>query len=316
MISVIIPCYNAEKFVLGSISSILNQSYADLEVLAINDCSTDNTLEILKSINDPRLQVHTNAKNLGYLKTVNKLLTLASGDFIAFQDADDISHSDRLNLQLQYMISNPTISILGTNFSMIDNRGRVIRKSNVEERDSKLKQVLREGNPFQKPSIMFRKEVYERIGGYREEFLIFKNISEDYDWILRASHFFNFGNVNASEPLYCYRSVKTSMTKQFGHIDQLFGHQVAQFLFNERLAYGVDSVDKGDILNVMKFIDELRKPYIDDPSRFYNEKAESSIYFGLQWEAVLYSWAALRTKPSIQNLRLIQHCLRKWIIGI
>jgi glycosyltransferase involved in cell wall biosynthesis len=316
MISIIIPCYNAEKFVEASLKSILNQTCSDLEILAIDDCSTDDTVKILKSISDPRLQVHANAENLGYLKSINKLLTLATGAFIAFQDADDISHPDRLSLQLDYLLSNPTIAILGTNFSEIDSSGNVIRKHNVLANDAEIKQLLTERNPFQKPSIMFRSEVYDVIGGYREEFLSFRNISEDYDWLLRARHHFNFANINGNEPLYCYRSVNTSMTKGFGHIDQLFGHQVAQYLFRERLEHGVDSIDKGDLTNVMAFIENLRRPYIENPSRFYVEKAESLVYSGLKREAISYSWRALKIRPSFQNLRLFQHCIRKWIIGI
>jgi hypothetical protein len=205
---------------------------------------------------------------------------------------------------------------VGTNFSVINSQGQEIRRGNVEENDLLIKQILLERTPFQKPSIMFRRKVYDVIGGYRQEFLSFKNISEDYDWLLRASHHFNFGNVNAREPLYCYRSIKTSMTKAFGHIDQLFGHQVAQFLYNQRLVNGVDSIDTGDLADVMNFIAILRQPYIENPSRFYVEKAESLVYSGLKREAISYSWLAFKIKPSFQNLRLFQHCIRKWIFGI
>ena len=316
MISVIIPCYNAEKFIEDSINSILNQTISDIEVIVIDDCSTDKTLSILRSFDDTRLNVKINERNLGYLKTINKLLAMTSGEFIAFQDADDISHYDRFGDQLSYLKSRPEISILGTNFSEIDIEGQVIRKVNVEDNSEKIKELLVTRNPFQKPSIMFRREVYDTIGGFREEFLSLKNISEDYDWLLRASHHFNFGNINAPDPLYRYRSVNTSMSRAFDHVDQLFGHQVAQFLYRERLNYGIDSIDKNDLKNIVKFIEELRQPYIDDPSRLYKEKAESLIYFGLNREAIRNSWEAFRVKPTFGNLRLLQYCIRKWILGV
>ncbi len=316
MISVIIPCYNAEKFVGDSIKSILTQTLPDIEVVAVDDCSTDNTLSILRSIDDTRLHVYVNEQNLGYLKTINKMLSLSSGEFIAFQDADDISHHNRLHDQLKYLRSRSEIAVLGTNFSEIDINGRIIRKVNVEDNSTKIKELLPKRNPFQKPSIMFRKEVYHTIGGFREEFLSLKNISEDYDWLLRASHHFEFGNINAPEPLYGYRSVNTSMTKSFDHVDQLFGHQVAQFLYNERLENGIDSIERNDLKNVVRFIEELRQPYIDDPSRFYKERAESLAYSGLKKDAIRYSWEALKARPSVENLRLFQYCIRKWILGV
>ncbi len=315
MISVIIPCYNAEKFVLDSISSILNQSFSDLEVLVIDDCSTDNTLNILKSISDPRLEVHTNSENLGYLKTINKLLTLANGDFIAFQDADDLSHINRLRLQIDYMLSNPSISILGTNFSVINSQGQEIRRSHVEENNLLIKQILLERNPFQKPSIMFRRQVYDVIGGYREEFLSFKNISEDYDWLLRASKHFNFGNINGNEPLYHYRMVSTAMTKDFNDIEQLFGHKIALFLHEQRLSGEKDSIERGNLDEVMYYIDCLKKPYLDDPSLFYHVKISYLLYGKLNKEAAKCGLDLLKSRPSLRNLKLLLYTIKMWIIS-
>lgn len=94
-ISVILPVYNAGAFIKDSVGSILNQSVKDFELIVLDDCSTDNTLEIIEQFGDPRIVIHRNERNLGLTKTLNIGLQLAESDYIARMDADDISHEHR-----------------------------------------------------------------------------------------------------------------------------------------------------------------------------------------------------------------------------
>jgi glycosyltransferase involved in cell wall biosynthesis len=114
LISVIMPVYNAEKHLPESITSILNQSVTNFEFLIFNDGSTDNSLKIIKSFNDTRIRVFHSEINQGYLVHLNHGLEIASGNYIARMDADDISLTDRFKKQLTYFDQHPEVDICGS----------------------------------------------------------------------------------------------------------------------------------------------------------------------------------------------------------
>ncbi|MDE3946029.1 glycosyltransferase family 2 protein, partial [Glaesserella parasuis] len=122
LVSVIIPCYNAENFVESAVRSIMEQTYSNLEIIVINDCSSDNTGEILKRLaeEDPRIKYIENEQNLKLPKTLNKGINLAKGDYIARMDSDDISLPVRLEKQVEFMLSNKNIDIVGCNMQHMD----------------------------------------------------------------------------------------------------------------------------------------------------------------------------------------------------
>lgn len=113
-ISVIMPAYNAEKYIDEAIDSILNQTYKDFELIIINDGSTDNTKEIILKYDDPRIIYLENEKNRGIVKTLNKGLNQARGEYIARMDADDIAIYNRFEKQIEYLDDNKDVGILGT----------------------------------------------------------------------------------------------------------------------------------------------------------------------------------------------------------
>lgn len=100
MVSVIIPVYNRAETIKKSIMSVLNQSYFNLELIVIDDCSTDNTLDKIKEIKDSRLIILKHDKNKGACEARNTGIVKAKGDLIAFQDSDDIWHNDKLEKQI------------------------------------------------------------------------------------------------------------------------------------------------------------------------------------------------------------------------
>lgn len=314
MISVVIPVYNASRYILKALRSILNQTYGDLELLICDDCSEDDSLQKIESIRDKRIRIFRNPVNMGYLKTINLLFSKVESEIVAFQDADDYSHPDRFQKQINCIINNPELALVGTGYAVVDTRDKIVRNGVVESDPEIIGKKLPDGNVFQKPSIMFKSEVLDVIGGFREEFLELGNISEDYDWLLRASHQFKMGNVNYKEPLYYYRSVNTAMTKGFNNPLQFLGEEVAKYLYRQRIALGVDSIDKGDLEEIKSLIENLKKPFLKDPSLFYRRKAETLMFSGLKQMALLNSLIAFRKKPGLKNLRLIQHCLRKIIL--
>lgn len=106
LVSIIMPCFNSEKFIKESINSVLSQTYHDFELIIIDDASKDNSLDIIRSFNDHRIKILELTTNQGAGFSRNKGIELAQGRFIAFLDSDDIWHKDKLLLQISFMKDN------------------------------------------------------------------------------------------------------------------------------------------------------------------------------------------------------------------
>ena len=113
-VSVVMPAYNAEKYLREAIDSVLNQTYSDFELIIINDGSKDSTKDIILSYKDPRIIYLENEQNSGICVTLNKGLDVARGRYIARMDSDDIMMPERLAVQVDYMDKNPQIGVCGS----------------------------------------------------------------------------------------------------------------------------------------------------------------------------------------------------------
>ena len=113
-ISVLIPCYNAEKFIQRSIDSVLSQSYSELELVIVDDGSTDSTAKIINSYQDSRIKIISLESNLGIVKALNIGLDACRGTYIARMDADDICLEDRLATQSYYLDNNAEVVAVGS----------------------------------------------------------------------------------------------------------------------------------------------------------------------------------------------------------
>ena len=113
-VSVLIPVYNASSFLRESISSILNQTFTDFELILLNDASTDNSREIIKEFKDPRIRYYENKQNLGISGSRNRLMELAEGEYLAVMDNDDVSLPERLDRQVNYLNEHPEVSVVGS----------------------------------------------------------------------------------------------------------------------------------------------------------------------------------------------------------
>ena len=159
--------YNDENSVKLAIDSILNQNYQDFEFLIMDDFSTDNTFEICKDYSklDERIVVYRNDTNLGLTKSLNKLLEFAKRDYIARQDSDDISLSERFNKQINFISENrldgsTTRAIVKNSLKVTPNKSFYFPK----------KLIMKIKNPFIHGSLMLSRNSLESIGGYNEKF--------------------------------------------------------------------------------------------------------------------------------------------------
>lgn len=116
LVSVVLPVYNGEKHLKAAIDSMLIQSYQNLEVIVIIDGSKDGSAAITRAIGDDRIKLYENPQNLGLIGALNRGLSLAEGKYIARMDQDDLSRPERIQKQVEFMESNPDITVCGTNY--------------------------------------------------------------------------------------------------------------------------------------------------------------------------------------------------------
>ena len=125
LVSVIMPVRNAEAFLAEAVSSILEQSWQNLELIIVDDASTDKSREVVRDFSDPRIRLLKNERHSGVAASTNLGIADSRGDYIALMDADDISLPERLEAQLTFLENNREIMILGTTSQVIDREGRV-----------------------------------------------------------------------------------------------------------------------------------------------------------------------------------------------
>nr|MCR4662547.1 glycosyltransferase [Endomicrobiaceae bacterium] len=131
LISVIIPTYNRAHLIKRSVESVLNQTYKNLELIIVDDGSTDNTKEVIDSVNDKRI-IYTYQTNQGVSAARNKGIDLAKGKYIAFQDSDDVWHTDKLEIQIQKLKENNADIIYTKRIVFGNLRKKILPKESIE----------------------------------------------------------------------------------------------------------------------------------------------------------------------------------------
>lgn len=155
LVSVILPIYKGEDHLKEAIDSILNQSYKNLELILINDCSPDNSKTIIESYSDSRITIIHNEKNLGLIGALNIGLENSKGKYIARMDQDDISLKDRFLEQVDFMEKNPEICVLGANYTTF---GSHVRTTNFPTKPANINLELHFHSCVCHPLAMFRNE--------------------------------------------------------------------------------------------------------------------------------------------------------------
>lgn len=131
LVSVIMPAYNAEKYIGKAIESILNQTYLRIELLIIDDVSTDSTMEVVARYKDSRIRVFHNSQNQGIAYSRNVGLDNAKGEYIAILDDDDLATPQRIEKQVDFLENNPDIDFVGGKYQTIDESGAILSKENL-----------------------------------------------------------------------------------------------------------------------------------------------------------------------------------------
>ena len=132
LVSVFINAYNSEKFILETVNSVLNQTYKNIQLIVIDDCSTDNTYELLKTVNDERLEIYKNNINMGISYTCNRGIATCRGEYIAHTDSDDVWVADKIEKQLQFLQENPEYDACFSHAYIIDSNGNFCNDSELK----------------------------------------------------------------------------------------------------------------------------------------------------------------------------------------
>jgi len=182
-ISVVMSVLNGEAFLRPAVESILNQTFGDFEFIIIDNASTDATCAILDSYGDPRIVRVRNDNVLTLTQSLNKGLALARGDYIARQDADDISAPERFARQVALLDAQPDTVLVGTHVRMIDERGAAFAMFAPPVDPGALYETLPSANPFAHSSCMFRRETALAAGGYPSQYAFAQDLAL---WLLLA----------------------------------------------------------------------------------------------------------------------------------
>ena len=211
-VSVLTPVYNAEKYIGDAIGSILSQTFTDFEFIIINDGSTDNTAKIVRkyAAQDKRIKFIDSKKNLGVSAVRNKLLDFARGEYIAYQDADDISVPNRLETQVKFLDENPDVTVVGGAMLAFPRPELIVVPKNPKIMDFCI------ANAVSNPTVMFRRADVMAIGLRYNPAL---RTAEDYDFWVRLVKHYNIHNL--PNILVNYRVSGTSLSHNNPEMDKV-----------------------------------------------------------------------------------------------
>jgi glycosyltransferase involved in cell wall biosynthesis len=205
-LSVVMPVRDGERFIGDAIASVLAQTFADFEFLIIDDGSTDRTIEIIESFNDPRIKILPN-KGAPY---VAGALTYgcrhAYGEFVARMDADDVCMPDRFKKQVEFLRQNPKVGVVGSDYSWIDGEGheKPGKTWNPPQSHEAICCLMYMRCPICHPTVMMRRNIIDQLGWYESKTLQGRRyVSEDLELWCRAIEITKFANM--SEVLLEYR---------------------------------------------------------------------------------------------------------------
>jgi len=214
-LTVILPVYNAEKYLAETLDCIQNQSFTDFRVLAMNDGSTDSSLEILKerAKSDSRIQI-ISRENRGLVSTLNEALAIVNTPYVARHDADDFSPPDRFSKQVQFLKDHPRVGLLGTTF--LCTFGAQTDAQFIPTTDAQLRECFPYRNGFAHGSMMAKTSILQKVNGYSIEPSV-RHV-EDYDLWSRCLKITQVANL--PDMLYVYREYHQN-TSQKNLLEQL-----------------------------------------------------------------------------------------------
>ena len=233
LVSVIMPVYQAEKYIGQSIESILNQSYVNLELIIVDDCGTDRSMDIITQYMDSRIRIFHNEKNRGIAYSRNRAIMESRGKYIAIMDDDDVSMPDRLKHQVMFMENNPSIDVVGGQSSIIDEENNVLSLPQQMQENCKMNKVMfLFYNSFHNSEVLVRKKFLDTYGIYYHDDMLGM---EDYLFWIDCSIHGLITNIN--EEVLQYRVSGQNETSRIRHEQ----NDERRLLYNKLRRYSLEN---------------------------------------------------------------------------
>lgn len=226
LITVVMCVYNAGEYLRPAVASILNQTYPNLELLIVNDGSTDGCMSRLGDLTDPRIRV-LHQKNQGKPTALNRALAEMRGEFYAIQDADDLSHLGRIGRQLQCMQVHPEVAGVFCGYDLILNGKHVAPKFAAKDQNRCRKDIENMRMPGHDPTAMYRVSM---VKGFEYDEKL--PIVEGYDYVIRVGERYPMQVIG--ECLYSYRIHWNTVTKRNPMVRQQLMHIATRKVFERR----------------------------------------------------------------------------------
>lgn len=247
-VSVVMPVYNAEKFLREAIDSILRQTYENFELIIINDGSTDGSQKIIDyyAAIDARI-VAVAQKNHGVVYTANRAISLARGKYIARMDADDVSLPDRFLQEVKLLDSHPRTVLVCSSFEVFDDSGVFRYRDVTPPHDRDLKRALYLRNPIANGSTMIRKQALIDAGLFEEIF------AEDFHMWMKLAHLGDFEATGTV--LYRWRMNPNGLTLSNNHLSMKHGKDYIEDRWREAAPVPISRQE------IIKTINQYKKLY-------------------------------------------------------
>jgi glycosyltransferase involved in cell wall biosynthesis len=259
LVSITSACYNIGSEALDMIRSVLAQTYQEWELVVLDDGSSDNTYEVLSSVEDPRIRVYRNDTNQGIPASLNRITQLCRGSYIARMDCDDLASPSRIQKQVEFLEANPKVDVVGTGMIYLDSDNHPLGRGNVVTAHEEICRCPQRGIGLAHPTILGRKAWFEK---FRYNQAIAR--TSDYNLFLRAHQQSVYANL--PEYLFYYRlGASFNLRKEFKSRHCLWKSVADYYLPRKR--YGL--VLKSLAVTYLKYLYEVAMVQFVSPQRAF-----------------------------------------------
>jgi glycosyltransferase involved in cell wall biosynthesis len=300
-VTILMPAYNAEKYIRESINSLLIQTYSNFKLLIIDDGSTDQTAKIISSYNDPRIACIKNHENIGLVKTLNRGIELASTTYILRMDADDIAMPQRLEWQVDFMEKHPEVGVSGGWYRIFGNESGI---PFLPEKDEDIKAALLFASLICHPTVIMRRSLFDDPGirygasfdfndefGHKilelEDFALWQKLKSKTKFANLNKVLINYRregqNLTAKKTELIFERKKKFYTYLLNELDVVPSHM--NLLLHIGLKYISSSESPGDVIAFRNYLDELRNQNIK--TKVYPQQALERVIAN-QWQQLFY----------------------------
>lgn len=313
LLTVILPVYNAERYIEQAIESILNQTFKDFKLIIIDDCSTDNSFKLIKKFSDKRITLLKNEINKGKVDTVNSVLESVTSKYFTVHDADDISYLDRFEKQIDFL-ENSDCVMCGTSFETIDDGGHILETNKMPTEIDKIRKNIDKTSQFHGPTMIIKTDIIKNIGGFYRDI----KYGEDIDFSMRVIE--KYDALNISEVLYKYRANPYSITKSCRR--DIFKEKRDKNLRNklreQRITRddGLDAFMRNDTFEINTIEQQANNLTLVNLEKYVDDQVSYLLYYKLKRTALCFAiryWIKYPKKYKI--LKTIAYVLRVITLG-